>query len=149
MAITSDGGYIVAGEAESINGDVSGNHGSRDFWIVKLNANGDTVWTKALGGTAYDAAQSVRQTSDGGYIVAGQTGSNNGDVTGYHGGGDFWVVKLNGNGDLVWQKALGGSFNDGAGAVRQTADGGYIVAGYTFSQDGDVRFRGRLVSETG
>jgi len=137
---TADGGFVVAGFAQSTNGDVTGNRGSRDMWVVKLDANGNITWQKALGGSTTDEAYSVQQTADGGYIVAGFTYSNNGDVTGNHGMHDFWVVKLNSSGGLVWQKALGGTGMDIATSVRQTSDGGYIVAGYAASTNGDVTF---------
>ena len=140
---TTDGGYIVAGGTSSVNGDVTGNHGSTDAWVVKLNATGAVIWQKCLGGGGIDTAKAVQQTADGGYIVAGSTASTDGDVTGSHGGYgdsafDAWVVKLNATGGLVWQKCLGGTDRDGATAVQQTADGGYIVAGSTSSNDGDV-----------
>ena len=135
---TFDGGYIVTGWTYSNDGDVSGNNGANDFWVVKLNGSGDLVWQKALGGSADDEAYSIQQTADGGYIVGGLATSNNGDVSGNHGGWDFWVVKLNGSGDLIWQKALGGSAYDKATSIQQTADGGYIVAGWTDSNDGDI-----------
>ena len=95
-------------------------------------------WQKCLGGNSWDRAYSVQQTSDDGYIVAGYTDSNDGDVSGYHGGGDVWVVKLDRYGNIKWQKALGGSYDDKAYSVQQTSDGGYIVAGSTYSNDGDV-----------
>ncbi|MBO8140214.1 MAG: T9SS C-terminal target domain-containing protein [Thermosipho sp. (in: Bacteria)] len=135
---TSDGGYIVAGYTYSNDGDVSGNHGERDFWIVKLDNNGNIVWQKTLGGSQWDEAYSVQQTSDRGYIVAGITWSNDGDVSGNHGGDDYWVVKLDTNGNIVWQKTLGGSRYETASSIQQTSDGGYIVAGYTDSNDGYV-----------
>jgi len=138
---TSDGGFIVAGVSSSNDGDVSGNHGGSDFWVVKLNPSGDIVWQKCLGGTGYDVAYSVQQTSDGGFIVAGYTRSNNGDVSGHHGSADsadYWVVKLNSSGDIIWQKCLGGSRGDVAYSIQQTSDGGFIVAGYAYSNDGDV-----------
>lgn len=135
---TSDTGYIVAGFAWSTDGDVRGNHGAHDFWLLKLSSTGDTIWTKCLGGTSYDDAYSIRQTSDDGYIVAGYTASINGDVHGNHGYHDFWVVKLNNNGDTVWTQALGGKSRDEAWSVWQTRDNGYIVAGTANSNDGDV-----------
>ena len=94
---TSDSGFIVAGFTNSDDGDVSGNHGGYfDAWVVKLNNSGDIEWQKCLGGTDYDYAYSIHQTSDGGFIVAGNTASNDGDVSGNHGGYyDAWVVKLN------------------------------------------------------
>ena len=74
--------------------------GNRDFWIVKLNDIGTIQWQKTLGGSAYDSAKSIQQTTDGGYIVSGFTASTNGDITGYHGNGDYWIVKLNAVGTI-------------------------------------------------
>jgi hypothetical protein len=135
---TADGGYIVAGSSNSYDGDVAENLGSYDFWVVKLDATGTIQWKKSLGGTYSDEAQSIQQTADGGYIVAGNTDSADGDVSGYHGSYDYWVVKLNATGTIQWQKAFGGSSDDVATCVQQTTDGGYIVAGWTYSTDGDV-----------
>ncbi|MDR3271999.1 MAG: hypothetical protein LBT29_00750 [Flavobacteriaceae bacterium] len=101
---TSDGGYIVAGNTESNDGDVSDNHGNYDAWIVKLDASGNLLWQKCLGGSGEDIAFSIQQTSDGGYIAAGYTDSNDGDVSGNHGNRDGWVVKLDASGNLLWQK---------------------------------------------
>jgi hypothetical protein len=75
---------------------VSGNHSFNyeDFWVVKLNSIGNIEWQKCYGGTNSDVSECIRQTTDGGYIMAGYTMSNNGDVSGYHGDWDFWIVKL-------------------------------------------------------
>lgn len=135
---TADGGYIVAGYTESNDGDVSGNHGGKDAWVVKLDGSGNKVWQRCLGGSGTDMAYSIQQTADGGYIVAGGTDSNNGDVSGNHGGADAWVVKLDGAGNKVWQRCFGGSDVDIAFSIRQTTDGGYIFAGGTNSNNGDV-----------
>lgn len=135
---TSDGGYIVAGSSNSNNGDVSGNHGSHDFWIVKLNDTGNLQWQKSLGGSDFEMAYSVQQTTDGGYIIAGSSNSNDGDVSGNHGSNDFWIVKLDNTGNLQWQKCFGGSEIDIPFSIAQSADGGYIVAGLSGSNDGDV-----------
>jgi hypothetical protein len=134
---TADGGYIMTGTTLSNNGDVSVNHGASDFWVVKLNSFAVIQWQRTYGGTNHDRAYCIQQTSDGGYIVVGQTESNDGDVSGYHGGKDFWVVKLNSTGSIEWQKTLGGSGWDQAWSVRQTSDGGFIVAGHSNSKDGD------------
>ncbi len=135
---TADGGYIVAGDTNSSDGDVSGNHGDFDFWVVKLDSIGNIQWQRCLGGSGYDEANSIRQTADGGYIVAGITNSNDGNVSGNHGSEDFWLVKIDNVGNIQWQKCLGGSSYDEANSIRQTADGGYIVAGITNSNDGNV-----------
>jgi len=135
---TTDGGYIVAGSSSSKNGDVTGNHGSSDGWIIKLDSTGIIQWQKSLGGSLSDGANSIQQTTDGGYIVAGDTHSSDGDITSNHGNGDFWVVKLNSLGVIEWQKTLGGTEYDAAYSVQQTTDGGYVIAGETFSKNGDV-----------
>jgi len=136
---TADGGYIVAGYTSSNDGDVSGNHGGNDMWVVKLNNAGIIQWQKTLGGSGDDVANYVQQTADGGYIVAGYTYSNDGDVSGNHGHADAWVVKLNSAGNIQWQKALGGNNNDAANSVQQLADGGYILGCTAISENnGDV-----------
>jgi hypothetical protein len=91
---TNDGGYIVSGYSSSNSGDVTRNHGGFDYWVVKLESNREIEWQKCLGGSSYDNATNIRQTSDGGYVIGGFSNSNNGDVPGNHGGHDFWIVKL-------------------------------------------------------
>lgn len=135
---TSDGGFILVGSSWSKDGDVTGNHGEQDYWVVKLNSLGDIEWEKSLGGSTWDKAESIQQTTDGGFILAGSTHSNDGNVSGNHGGNDYWVVKLSYNGNIEWQKCYGGSESDEAKSIQQTLDGGYIVAGSTYSDDGDV-----------
>ncbi len=135
---TTDGGYIVAGYTLSNDGDVSGNHGLADFWIIKIDQAGNLQWQKAFGGSNYDQANSIRQTPDGGFIAYGLTRSNDGDVTGFHGSYDYWVIKLNSTGNLQWQKALGGSNLDNPTMISLTNDGGYIMTGVSNSTDGDV-----------
>jgi hypothetical protein len=138
IQLTPDGGYIVAGGTFSTDGDVIGNHGSYDAWVLKLSATGVLEWQKCLGGTDSDVAYSIKPTTDGGYIVAGYTFSNNGNVTGNHGGQDAWVIKLSATGVLEWQKALGGTNDEDARSIQLTPDGGYIVAGMTASTNGNV-----------
>jgi len=116
---TTDGGYIVAGLTNSFGA------GSYDVYIIKLGENGNKVWEKIYGGSSYDIANSIQQTTDGGYIVAGYTNSFGA------GGGDVYVIKLDANGNKVWEKTFGGSGDDEAHSVQQTTDGGYIVAGKT------------------
>jgi hypothetical protein len=135
---TSDGGYVVAGITNSNDGDVSGNHGGNDYWVAKLDAVANLQWQKCMGGTNNDYNFSIQQTIDGGYIAAGYTQSNDGNVSGNHGYNDSWIVKLNGVGNLQWQKCLGGTSKDVSNTILQTNDGEYVVVGYTQSNDGDV-----------
>jgi uncharacterized repeat protein (TIGR01451 family) len=135
---TADGGYILAGYTGSNDGDVTANQGIYDFWIVKLTAWGTLEWQKSYGGSGKDVAYSIRQTSDGGYIVAGWTESSDGDVAGQHGMSDVWVIKLDAAGSLQWQQCLGGSGADRAFEIELASDGGYVLAGLSTSSDGDV-----------
>lgn len=136
---TMDGGYIMGGQNNLNGGDVSGNHGFSDGWIVKLSSIGIIEWQKSLGGSIQDGAYSLQQTNDGGYIIGGVAGSSDFDISGYHGGSsDSWVVKLSSLGIIEWNKCLGGTDIDWGNSIQQTVDGGYIVAGYTVSNNGDV-----------
>ena len=140
---TTDDGYIVAGHStSSANGDVtSANHGGYDYWIVKLDRFGNITWNKLIGGDGDDQSFNIKQTIDGGYIVAGYSrSSGNGDVTGVnHGTSDYWIVKFDGTGNIIWNRLIGGTANEEAKSVYQTADGGYVVAGFTYSSfNGDV-----------
>lgn len=135
---TSDGGYIFAGYSNSTDGDVDGNHGDYDFWVLKMDATGNFEWQKTMGGTNEEYAYSIQQTTDGGYIIGGWSVSNSGDVTGNHANGDYWVVKLDAAANITWQRALGGSMVDKAYTVRETDDGGFVVAGSSNSTDGDI-----------
>jgi uncharacterized delta-60 repeat protein len=118
---TSDGGYIVAGQTRSFGA------GYEDIFLIKTDANGNIIWAKTYGGTDWEKATSVQQTSDGGYIVAGWTKSFGA------GNWDIFLIKTNTSGNIIWAKTYGGTGDDYAYSVQQTSDGGYIVAGYTYS----------------
>lgn len=135
---TIDSSFVVVGYAGANSGDVSGYHGSIDAWVIKISATGTILWQKSLGGSGLDIVYSIAQTIDSGYILAGITNSNDGDVTGNHGLYDSWVVKLNASGVIQWQKNLGGTLNERAVSVRQTTDTCYVITGNTESNDGDV-----------
>src|SRR6185312_15150574 len=102
------------------------------------NDSGTIIWQKTYGGSGNDIAASIQQTTDLGYIVAGYTRSTDGDITKNNGGSDYWILKLDSTGTIVWQNTFGGSQDDEATSVQQTNDGGYIVAGYADSDDSDV-----------
>ena len=135
---SSDGGYLITGGTNSTDGDIGVNHGGWDAWVVKLDSEGNITWARTYGGSNDDGARSICQTNDGGYVISGDSRSIDGEVTGNHGGPDCWVVKLNEVGELQWQKSLGGSGYDASYSIKQANDGGYILAGETSSNDGDV-----------
>ena len=135
---TNDGGFIFVGTSNSNDGDVSGNRGGWDGWVVRLDADGDITWQRSLGGSGSDGFVSVQQTMGGGFIVAGDSSSNDGDVSENRGDRDGWVVKLDADGEIEWQRTFGGSRQDRIRDIRQTADGGYVFTGGTYSKDGDI-----------
>jgi hypothetical protein len=119
---TSDGGYVVVGVTKSFGA------GKGDVWVLKLDGSGNVVWQKTYGGTGWDKANAIAPTSDGGYVVAGKTCS-----FGTAGSCDVWVLKLDGWGNVVWQKTYGGTDDEDASAIAPTSDGGYVVTGKTRS----------------
>src|SRR5262249_32921920 len=122
----------------SNDGDVTGNHGSSDCWVAKLDSSGTLEWQKCLGGTNIEYALCVQQTADSGFIFAGITNSTDGDIKGNNGSYDYWVVKLHSSGNLQWQKCLGGSLYEEPWSIQQTSDGGFIASGQSTSIDGEV-----------
>lgn len=134
---TSDGGYIVLAYIQSsVTGNVTGtNKGALDAWILKLNASGAITWQQLYGGNSSETMQCITQTSDGGYIMSGNTSSSaNGNVSGTNkGSNDIWIVKMNANGAISWQQLYGGSGLETCQMVLQTSDGGYIVGGTSAS----------------
>jgi len=116
---TNDGGYVIVGFTESFG------NGSRELWVLKTNQNGDTSWTKTYGGLGQENGYSVQQTSDNGYIVAGQTNS--------YGAGnyDVYLLKLDASGDIVFTKTYGDVNTDYARDIKITAEGGYVLCGGT------------------
>ncbi|MFN4253922.1 MAG: FG-GAP-like repeat-containing protein [Saprospiraceae bacterium] len=137
MQQTPDGGYILGGYSYSgLSGDkTEASLGGADFWIVKLDAVGNILWQNAIGGSGQDILYTIQQTTDGGYVVGGQSDSNiSGDKTeNSQGGTDYWVLKLDAAGNIVWQNTIGGSFYDELRSMQQTADGGYILGGWSSS----------------
>lgn len=141
---TSDGGCITTGYVSSNNGDVTNNHGTRDIWVVKLGNTGSINWQKCYGGSGMERGWAIKPVA-GGYVIAGETVSNDGDVSGNHTyGSDFWLVKIDIAGNILWQKCYGGNKNEIAYALDITPDGGYIVAGSAESDDGDLNCNGGI-----
>ncbi|MBK7377892.1 MAG: T9SS type A sorting domain-containing protein [Ignavibacteriales bacterium] len=123
----SDGGIVVAGYTASYGA------GGLDVWLIKTDADGDTLWTKTYGGVGDDYAYSLKQTSDGGFVIGGATNSYG------IGGLDYYLIKTNSLGDTLWTKAFGDISDDICYSIDLTADGGYALAGVrTYNPDEDV-----------
>jgi len=108
--------------------------------IGKIDSNRQISWLKVYGGSDDDGAISACQTPDGGYAVLANTSSNNGDVTGFKGATDIWLLRLDASGNLLWEKTYGSTQSDGGLSVANTPDGGFIVLGSTNGSDDDVPF---------
>ncbi len=134
----ADSSYIVAGTTTSNDGDVSFNHGGYDYWIVKLSPNGTMEWEKTFGGSSEDILRSIDFTQDGGFILAGNSKSLDGDVSINYGARDFWIVKISESGNLQWEKSYGGTSEELLSNIEQTPNGDYIISGFTGSIDGHV-----------
>lgn len=130
---TPDGGYIFVGRTKSSDQDISNSYRSTDYWVVKINANGDIMWENTFGGDNPERALDVITTNDGNFVIAGSTSSSSKDVSGNNGDEDIWIVKVSNSGNLLWENHYGGSGSDQANAILQTADGGYFVAGLSYS----------------
>ncbi|WP_242117338.1 hypothetical protein [Aestuariivivens sediminicola] len=127
---TFDGGYAIAGHTQSSDGDIANkSNSSFDYWIMKFDATDALQWQKTYGGSDQDRANDIIQTEDGGFAVLGFSNSANGDVTENEGQTDYWLLKLDGSGNLSWQRSFGYSGVDNGISMIQTRDGGYLLAG--------------------
>jgi hypothetical protein len=133
-----DGGYLVYGQTYSSDGDIVGHHGFYDWWVIKLNQSGNIIWTKTLGGNQQEYAYRANNSNEGGFILTGATLSTNGDITNSNGGSEAWIVKLSNDGDLLWQRTLGGGQQEQGKSILQIQDGSYILIALAWSNDGDV-----------
>ncbi|PSR56702.1 hypothetical protein AHMF7605_26000 [Adhaeribacter arboris] len=144
---TSDGGYIAGGssssgigadKSEPNRGECNTDKCTTDYWVIKIKPDGSKAWNTTVGGNDADYLTAIKQTSDGGYILAGYSSSEkSGDKSENNKGSyfnrDYWIVKLNASGKKVWDKTLGGYENDYLYALQLTNDGGYILGGFSYS----------------
>ncbi len=132
VALTNDGGFMLGGTSKSSDGDVGGNKGDRDFWVVKTDAWGTIEWEKNYGGSNSDWLSSLVQTTDGGFILGGHSSSIDGDVGDDNLTGvnlDFWIVKIDSLGNIAWQQDYGETATEQLFGLQATSDGGYISGG--------------------
>ncbi|RMB58605.1 hypothetical protein EAX61_09925 [Dokdonia sinensis] len=137
VVATTDGGVIMVGSSESDDFDITNPKGSYDFWAVKIDSNGNLQWQKNYGGSETDTAYAITTTADGNYIIAGDTRSADGDITNFKGTADVWIVKINNQGDLIWEKTLGGTGFDAARDIIPQGNG-FVITGASRSEDGDI-----------
>lgn len=135
---SNDGGFVMAGFSESNDFDISDTKGSYDFWVVKITSTGDLIWERSFGGSGIEISYDIAKTTDNGYVITGNTFSNDTDVSKNNGESDVWLIKLDDNGNLIWEKTLGGTQFDAAQGVYTSLDGGFLIAGNSKSSDLDT-----------
>jgi hypothetical protein len=135
---TQDGNYLIAGGSVSSDGDISNDPypQSDDYWIIKINGNGSIIWDRILGGNGKDQIRNGTLTTDGGFVALGYTSSDDGDISHYYGAYDMWMIKLNANGEKVWDFTIGTSWFDDSQAIIQTSEGGYLIGGSSIIESG-------------
>ncbi len=133
-----NGDYLIAGYTTSKNYDVDTTRGLHDGWLLKMNIDGDVIWSQTYGGSGEDRMRSFIETPDGGYMFFGSCSSNDFQLSGNHGGSDYWVGKVDSLGNHEWSKLYGGSLDELAYHIQPTSDGNYLLTGSTYSNDGDV-----------
>lgn len=135
---TEDNGFIIAGTSDSMDTDISNNIGDYDFWVIRISSTGALVWERSFGGEEIDEAWAIVKSNDGNYIIAGNTLSSTVNVSYNNGAVDLWLIKISPDGDLLWEKTIGGTSFDVSRCVKTAQDGGFLLAGSSRSSDGDV-----------
>jgi Secretion system C-terminal sorting domain len=141
MTATEDGGYIMVGETNYTDSDFTTHHGGfmeADIAVIKVDSNGNKVWSRVIGGSGEDQASAIVLAPNGGCYVVGSTYSNDYDCTGNHGSKDAYIFHLDSNGNIIWHKDLGGTRDDFGAYACSNGKGGIIIAAHTGSEDGDV-----------
>lgn len=140
MQQTSDGGFILVAGTTPNDEDVSSNHSTDypDVWVVKLDGKGSISWEKSIGGSVHESPETLLQLDNGGYLIGAVSNSLDGDVTWNNGSIDWWIVRLDDEGTILWETNVGGSFHESPGAMLQVGNE-FIIAGSTASSDGDVK----------
>lgn len=136
---TRDGNYIMVGSSDSFDVDISNNKGTYDFWVTKISNSGELLWEKNFGGAQIDSAYGILATSDGSYMIIGDSWSTDQDVTNPQGASDLWLIKITTAGTLLWEKSFGGSNFDAGRSISTSQSGGFLLAGSSRSQDGIIR----------
>ncbi len=134
-----DGGFVMAGFSESDDFDIANSKGSYDFWVVKISNTGNLIWERSFGGSGIDIAYDIAKTADGNYLVTGNTFSTDLDISKSSGESDLWMIVIDDNGAMIWEKTYGGPQFDAGQSVRVSSTGGIIVSGNTKSSGGDLQ----------
>ena len=135
---TQNGNFIIVGSSDSEDVDINNNKGSYDFWVLKVSSSGTLIWEKSYGGSEIDEARAITGTQDGNFIIVGDSRSNDVDISSNNGAADIWAIKINSDGDVLWENSYGGSGFDGVQSIYKTQNNDFIVAGNSRSDNGDL-----------
>lgn len=149
---TADYGFILAGSSLSnkSGNKTDNNKGDLDYWVWKMDEKGELDWQKSFGGSGFDLLQSIKNTRDGGFILAGTSSSNVSfqKKDNCRGVTDFWVIKLDAKGEEQWQRTIGGNGQDELLCAFQTHDGGYMLGGSSSSSPSPLDPKGGMAQQT-
>jgi hypothetical protein len=135
---SGDGNFVIVGDTRSNDQDISESKGGADLWVIKINPSGELLWQKTFGGTSFDVGRSVYKTQDNGFLISGSSRSADGDLSANQGQNDAWVLKIDSDANLQWQKTVGGTDIDFVNDAVELSDGSIIAVGETSSNDGDI-----------
>ncbi len=137
--VPTEDGYLVMGYSLSEDGDITNNHGDSDVWIIRIDSIGEIIWERSFGGSNSELPNNIIRYDEDIYYFGAWTWSNDGDVqSGNHGGYDRWIVKINGQGEILWEKCYGGSLTEYGGQLKLLNNGNIMTYGASVSSDGDV-----------
>lgn len=138
VALAPNGEFMVANVTASSDGDITNMKGPGDVWITRLSTDGALIWQKCYGSSDAERPSAIINTGDGNFVFSAESGGADGDVTKNKGREDFWLVKINDTGKILWQNSFGGQLMDMSHTLIATKDKGFIIGGETYSTDGDV-----------
>jgi hypothetical protein len=140
---TDNHNYIIVGSSDSNDFNISNNKGSYDFWMTKIATDGSLLLEKTFGGSEIDEASAIIAANDGNFIIVGNTRSADKDVSKNNGAADIWILKVSAEGNLIWEKTIGGSSFEVAKAIYKTQDNGFLIAGSSRSLDNGFQNKGQ------
>jgi hypothetical protein len=140
---TQNNSFIIVGSSDSKDVDISNNLGSYDFWVIHISAKGELIWEKNFGGSEIDEAYGIAKTADNNFVIVGDTRSSDKNISKNNGGADVWLIKIDINGNLLWEKTIGASGFDASRSIKLTADNGFLITGSSRSSDNDFINKGQ------
>lgn len=143
VEITADNSYLIITSSDSKDFNITDNKGDYDFWILKIAANGTLLWQKNFGGSEIDEPRGICKTRDGNFLIVGDTRSADKDVSFNNGAADLWVIKITSDGNLLWEKTIGGSSFDVGRAIFKSQESGYLIAGGSRSSNNGLKNNGQ------